>query len=80
MKIYWTTMGEISRLSPEIFSFNLKADGMFIGAPGTLIFRTREEAQAAIEKAKAAISQLEREKQEKRNQGFDEVFGGENGV
>lgn len=55
MKIYWTSMTEMTKPEPEIFCFDLRKDGMFIGVPGTLIFRKREEAQAAIAAAKAAV-------------------------
>lgn len=56
MKIYWTTTGELAKINPEIFSFNLKAEGMFIGVPGTLIFRTKKEAQTAIDNAKEMMT------------------------
>jgi len=55
MKLYWTTTTEISKTNPNIFCHNLKAEGMFIGAPGTLIFRTKQEALNAIQKAKEEI-------------------------
>lgn len=76
MRLYWTTTSELVKSSPEIFAYNLKAEGMFIGAPGTLIFRTKREAQEAIEKAKAEISRLEAERQKKRIEGFDQIFNG----
>lgn len=55
MRLYWTTTTEIIKANPNIFCHNLKAEGMFIGAPGTLIFRTRQEALDAIAKAKQEI-------------------------
>lgn len=61
MKIYWTTIGEMAKSSPEIFTFNLKSEGMFIGAPGTVIFRTKEEALTAIDKAKAELQKIHKE-------------------
>lgn len=57
MVLYWTTTQELAKLQPKIFSFNLKKEGMFIGAPGTIIFRTKKEAQAAIDKAHELIEQ-----------------------
>lgn len=64
MKLYWTTTAELAKSSPEIFSYNLKADGMFIGAPGTLIFRTRKEAQTAVDRAKKWLEQQLEQKKE----------------
>lgn len=55
MRIYWTTTTELAKEEPQIFSYNLKAQGMFIGVPGTLIFRTRREAEQSVKAAKAAI-------------------------
>jgi len=63
MRIYWTTTTEMIKNSPEIFVFNLKEQGMFIGVPGTLIFRTRQEAIDAISQAKEQI-ELERLRKE----------------
>lgn len=57
MRIYWTTTTEMVKAKPQIFAFNLKKEVMFIGAPGTIIFRTKSEALEAIAKAKAAIEQ-----------------------
>lgn len=68
MRIYWTTTTELAKANPSIFGFNLKAEGMFIGAPGTLIFRTRQEALDAIKKAKEAIRTAE------IAQDFDNIF------
>lgn len=64
MRIYWTTTTEMVKAKPQIFAFNLKKQGMFIGAPGTIIFRTKSEALEAIQKAKDAI----------RAQDFDNIF------
>lgn len=58
MKLYWTTTTEMAKEEPEIFVFNMKAEGMFIGVPGTLIFRSRQEAERAVRAAKAAIEQI----------------------
>lgn len=55
MRIYWTTTTEMAKEEPEIFAYNLKSQGMFIGVPGTLIFRTRREAEQSVKAAKAAI-------------------------
>lgn len=55
MKVYWTTTGELAKSSPEIFCYNIKEKGMFIGVPGTLIFRTRQEAEKVISEAKKLI-------------------------
>lgn len=54
MKIFWSTVEEFSKIKPRIFEHNLKADGMFITAPGTLIFRTRNDALRAVEEFKKA--------------------------
>ena len=59
MKLFWTTTGELIKSNPEIFVHNLKSEGMFIGVPGTLIFRTRDEALEGIRKAKAAVENKE---------------------
>lgn len=56
MKLYWTTTMELVKSNPTIFPYNLKAEGMFISAPGTMIFRTRQEAEEVIRKAKAEIA------------------------
>ena len=56
MRLYWTTTLELTKASPEIFAYNLKEQGMFIGVPGTLLFRTKAEAQKAIDAAKAEMA------------------------
>lgn len=57
MKLYWTTIGELLKSSPQIFTHNLKGEGMFISAPGTMIWRTKEEAIQGIEEAKKVIEE-----------------------
>lgn len=59
MRLYWTTTTELTKLQPKVFTFDLKKEGMFIGVPGTLIFRTRGEAQQAIENAKKLLQESE---------------------
>lgn len=59
MRLYWTTTGELARTNPEIFVHNLKSEGMFIGTPGTLIFRSKKEALEGIEKAKKWLQEQE---------------------
>ena len=59
MRLYWTTTGELAKSNPEIFKHDLKSDGMYIGVPGTLIFRTKQEALKAVDSAKAWIKEQE---------------------
>lgn len=68
MKIYWTTTGELVKANPTIFPFNLKAEGMFISAPGTMIFRSRQEAEEVIRRARAEIAHAQ------EAQEFDDEF------
>lgn len=59
MKLFWTTTSELAKANPEIFVHNLKSEGMFIGVPGTLIFRTKQEALDGIKAAKEWIEKQE---------------------
>lgn len=68
MKIYWTTIQEMQKFNPEIFCFNLKEKGMFISAPGTLIFRSRQEAEKNIKEAQEAV-------EKKMMDNFNLIFG-----
>ena len=56
MRLYFVRSQELIKSSPAIDCLNLKADGIIINAPGTIIFRTREEAQAAIDAAHTAMA------------------------
>lgn len=70
MRLYWTTTSELCKTNPEIFCHNLKKEGMFIGAPGTIIFRTKQEALDGIVNAKAWIA-------EQRFKDFEDIVGGQ---
>lgn len=55
MRLFFVQSRELIKSNPKIDSFNLKADGIYIGVPGMIIFRSRDEAQAAIDAAHKAI-------------------------
>lgn len=57
MRLYWTTTLEMAKTNPEIFCHNLKSEGFYIGCPGTIIFRSRQEALDTIEKVKAMAAE-----------------------
>lgn len=57
MKLYIVQAQELSKNSPEIATFNLKSDGLYVGRPGTIIFRTHDEAQAAIDRIHIAMAE-----------------------
>lgn len=61
MRIYWTTTRELTKIHPLIFPYNLKSEGMFIAAPGTMIFRSRQEAEDGIRKAQEEIANVKAE-------------------
>lgn len=60
MILWWITTGEMLSPSAEPHKHNLKREGMFIGCPGTLIFRTKQEALDGIANAReyAAKTQM----------------------
>lgn len=61
MRIFYVNTNELIKSSPEIGSFNLKADGIVIQKP-VILFRNKDEAQAAIDAAhKAMIMNMEAE-------------------
>lgn len=62
MKLYAVDSRELHMHSPKIHTFNLKAEGMLLPKPGTLIFRTYQEAVDAIDHAHYLIA-LEAEKE-----------------
>ena len=53
MLIWWITTQEMLKANAEPHKHNLKKEGMFIGCPGTVIFRTKQEALDGIANAKA---------------------------
>ena len=57
MKLYIVQAQELSKQFPTIATFNLKSDGLYIGRPGTIIFRTHDEAQAAIDRIHIAMAE-----------------------
>lgn len=66
MKLYIVQAQELIKANPPIDVFNLKSDGLYVGAPGTIIFRTRQEAEEAIVRAHIAIAK-EMKRQEEAN-------------
>ena len=55
MILWWITTGEMVNPNAEPHKHNLKKEGMFIGCPGTLIFRTKQEALDGIAKAREYV-------------------------
>ena len=55
MKIYLVKAGDLPRLKPEIKSASLRKDGLYIGIPDVIIFRSEAEAEACIKAAHRAI-------------------------
>lgn len=66
MKLYIVQAQELIKANPPIDVFNLKSDGLYVGAPGTIIFRSRQEAEDAIVRAHIALAK-EAKRQEAAN-------------
>ena len=67
MKLYIVQAQELIKANPPIDVFNLKSDGLYVGAPGTIIFRSRQEAEEAIVRAHIALAK-EMKRQEAANE------------
>ena len=59
MNVWWITTGELATANPQVHKHNIKKDGMFISCPGTLIFRTKQEALDGIKKAQEWLAKTQ---------------------
>ena len=67
MKLYIVQAQELIKANPPIDCFNLKSDGLYVGAPGTIIFRSRQEAEEAIVRAHIALAKEMKRQEEAAN-------------
>ena len=67
MKLYIVQAQELIKANPQIDCFNLKSDGLYVGAPGTIIFRSRQEAEEALVRAHIALAKEMKRQEEAAN-------------